>query len=414
MSSTTREPNRADEGDQPLRPVVVEQMTAFQAMKVTAAVLFVLGLTWLLLRISEILLLLVFGILLGAAVDPLVNQMRRRGFSRGQAILAIYGVILLALGVALALIVPPLFDQAQVLVANGPEYLERFRGWVETSQFSFVRTYGGLAIDRAERFFENPGTTTSIPVSQLTQALGLLTSFVGVAFTTVSALIVAYYWMTEKAIIKRLILGLFPIERRDRAHALWDEIEFKFGGWARGQVVLMLIIGVISTIAYAALGLPFWFLLGIWAGVTELIPFIGPFLGGGLAFLVAITESWEKAVIVLVFVVILQQVEGNVIVPRVMRNAVGLTPLTVILAVLVGGALLGILGAILAIPVAAAVQVLISELLRTREETDDEVARSILSDRADGNRGQGERDRAIVAEPVAFVETRDDRPLRSR
>ncbi|MBA3414033.1 MAG: AI-2E family transporter, partial [Chloroflexia bacterium] len=98
----------------------------------------------------------------------------------------------------------------------------------------------------------------------------------------------------------------------------------------------------------------------------------------GLAFLVALTESWQKAVIVLIFVVILQQLEGNVIVPRVMQNAVGLTPLSVLLAVLVGGSLLGPLGAILAIPVAAAVQVLISELLRTREETDDEAQRPFL------------------------------------
>jgi predicted PurR-regulated permease PerM len=134
----------------------------------------------------------------------------------------------------------------------------------------------------------------------------------------------------------------------------------------------MVIIGAASTIAYGAMGLPFWFLLGIWAGLTELIPFIGPFLGGGLAFIVALTVDWQTAVKVLIFVVILQQLEGNVIVPRVMRNAVGLTPLTVILAVLVGNALLGPLGAILAIPVAAAVQVMVSELLRTREEADDD------------------------------------------
>jgi predicted PurR-regulated permease PerM len=284
----------------------------------------------------------------------------------------------------LAVVVPPLIGQGQELVTNAPSYLDRFEQWVLASGNDAIRTYGGRAINRARELLQNPGAFTAsggpfqIEAGQVTQALGFLTSFVGIVFTVVSAMIVAYYWMTEKAIIKRLVLGLFPMDRRDRAHALWDEIEDKLGGWARGQVLLMLIIGGVSTVVYGALGLPSFFLLGIWAGITELIPFIGPFLGGGLAVIVAFTEGWQKAAVVLLFVIVLQQLEGNVIVPRVMRNAVGLTPLSVILAVLVGSTLLGPLGAILAIPVAAAVQVLISELLRTREETDDDEAGSPL------------------------------------
>ncbi|CAA9563095.1 MAG: hypothetical protein AVDCRST_MAG59-2757, partial [uncultured Thermomicrobiales bacterium] len=265
-----------------------------------------------------------------------------------------------------------------VLIAGVPDYLTRVRELAATSSIPIVRQLGTDALANldniVQQFIEDP----PIQAAQITQALDVLTSFVGIVFTTLSSMIVAYYWMTEKAIIKRLILGFFPLDRRDRAHLLWDSIEHKLGGWARGQVVLMLIIGIGSTIVYAILGLPFWFLLGIFAGLTEVIPIIGPFLGGGLALLVALGDSWQKAVVVLVFVVVLQQVEGNVIVPRVMRNAVGLTPLSVLLAVLVGSALLGPLGAILAIPVAAAVQVLISELLRTREEENDEPQRPVM------------------------------------
>jgi predicted PurR-regulated permease PerM len=151
---------------------------------------------------------------------------------------------------------------------------------------------------------------------------------------------------------------------------MWDEIESKAGGWARGQAVLMLVIGVVSTVAYSPLifDLNFWLFLGIWAGLMELIPFIGPWLGGGLAVLVALTDSWQKAVLVAVFVFVINQAEASFLVPRVMRNAVGLSPLSVILAVLVGGALLGPIGAILSIPVAAVVQVLVTGLLRVRDE----------------------------------------------
>jgi predicted PurR-regulated permease PerM len=113
--------------------------------------------------------------------------------------------------------------------------------------------------------------------------------------------------------------------------------------------------------------LPFWLALAIWAGLTEAIPFIGPFLGGGTAALVALTDSPEKALWVVIFAVVLQQVEGAVLVPRVMKNAVGMSPLTVVLAVLIGNALAGLMGSLLAIPIGAAIQVLVSNLLRGQD-----------------------------------------------
>ena len=379
MSSQAPEELRSDLS----RPVViVEPMTPVRAMQITLAVLFVLGLVWLAIQVAEIILILVFGILLAAAVDPIVDHLRRRGLSRGQSILVIYGVLFLAISGALLLIVPPLVTQAQVLIAGVPDYIAQARQFAATSNIPVISDLAQTRRTDVSGVVEDVLSDPPIEAAQVTQAIEFVTSFVGVIFTTVSVMIVAYYWMTERAIIKRLILGLFPLDQRDRAHGLWDDIEDKFGGWARGQVVLMLIIGVTSTIAYGLLGLPFWFLLGIWAGVTELIPFVGPFLGGGLALLVALGDSWQKALVVLGFVIVLQQLEGNVIVPRVMRNSVGLSPLTVILAVLVGSALLGILGAVLAIPVAAAVQVLVSELLRAREEEDDRSQRPILGGRA--------------------------------
>jgi hypothetical protein len=155
------------------------------------------------------------------------------------------------------------------------------------------------------------------------------------------------------------------LEQRDRAFIIWEEIERRIGGWARGQMTLCLVIGVISTFAYLGLGLKYWLALGLWAGFTELIPFIGPILGGAAAFAVALTDSWQKALVVLAFVVVLQQLESAVLVPRVMRSSVGMSPLTVVLAVLVGSTLSGPLGAILAIPIGAAVQAIVQEAGRS-------------------------------------------------
>ncbi|HEU5433504.1 MAG TPA: AI-2E family transporter, partial [Thermomicrobiales bacterium] len=380
------------------QPVVyIQPITPARAMAITLAVLFVLGAVWLLIQIREIVLLLILGILLAAAIEPIVNRLRRAGLSRGQSILVVYGAIVVAVAALLALVVPPLYQQGYGFVTNIPDFLARFREQAVTSSNPTLRDAGVRSLDRAMALYDSWLKNPPIQATQVSQAIGFLTSFVGVVFTTFSVLIVAYYWMTEKGIIKRVILGIVPLARRDRAHRLWDEIELRLGGWARGQLVLMLAIGASATIAYAALQLPFWFLLGIWAGLTELIPFIGPWLGGGLAFIVALTDSWQKAVAVAVVVFLLQQLEGSVLVPRVMKNAVGLTPLAVILAILIGGTLLGPLGALLAIPVAAAVQVLVADLLREREEADDDrepaVAVSISTVRVEETAPETERAR---------------------
>ena len=156
-------------------------------------------------------------------------------------------------------------------------------------------------------------------------------------------------------------------------------------------------IGVLSTIAYWAIGLDFWLALGLIAGITEIIPFLGPILGGGAAVMVALTDSWQKALMVLIFAVALQQLEGAFLVPRVMRNAVGMTPLTVILAVLIGGSLAGILGAVLAIPVGAAAQVLVGELLYNRADDPDNRIRRKREARTSGSEPSL---KAANAEPV--------------
>ncbi|HUG13415.1 MAG TPA: AI-2E family transporter [Thermomicrobiales bacterium] len=335
----------------------------------TAAVLLVIGIAWVLIQIRPILIILLLGIILGTAIDPLVMRLRRFGLSRGQGILVVYAGIISLLAAAIYFIIPPLVRQAVDLFNDVPNIVANLREQASASNSEFIRTTGVRSLDRGLRAYEEFRESPPIEGSM---AYAFATSVVGIVFTTFSVLIVAFYWMTEKAIIKRLVLDLFPLDKRERAHAVWDEIEFKLGGWTRGQSILCVALGVTSAIAYWAIGLEFWLALGIWAGLTGLIPFIGPVLGGSAAFIVALADSWQKALMVIVIILILQQLEGAVLVPRVMRNAVGMTPLSVILAVFIGGTLLGIIGAVIAIPIAAALQVLIQALLRSRAEQDSD------------------------------------------
>jgi predicted PurR-regulated permease PerM len=199
-------------------------------------------------------------------------------------------------------------------------------------------------------------------------AIGLLTGIGGGVIGFVTVLIISYYYLMEKEWIRRLALSAATPETRVRVSRIWDEVELKVGDWLRGQLTLCLVIGVTATIGYGLMGISFWPLLGLWAGITEIIPILGPWLGGIPAVIIALTQGWEKALLVIGFVVLLQLTENAILVPRVMRGAVGLTPLTVFIAILAGTEFAGVAGALLAIPVAAVIQVLLSNYTQARRE----------------------------------------------
>lgn len=331
----------------------------------TAVVLAVIGLAWVLIQIRSIVFLLLLGIVFAAAIEPLVYRLRRAGLRRGQAIIVVYVCLLAVAGIGLNLLIPALVGQIAALDEAIPDIFTELRQQALESGNRFLRQTGYQTLLRIETTYLRIRNGPEIGQDQ---ALGAASSVLGIIFTAVTLMIVAFYWMTEKATIKRVVLELIPFPKRARAHAIWDEIEYRIGGWTRGQLLLMLIIGLCSGAAYYIIDLRYWLALAIWAGLTEAVPFIGPFIGGGTAALIALADSPEKALQVVIFATVLQQLEGAVLVPRVMRDAVGMSPLTVILAVLVGGTLAGLPGSLLAIPVGAAVQVLISNLLRHRDD----------------------------------------------
>lgn len=353
------------------------ELTPGKMMVLTASALAVIGVAWVAVQIRSLFALVIIGMIFAAAIEPLVNRLRRRGLTRVQAILTVYIGILALLAFAALLIVPPLLNQASNLVDDVPNILQELRRQAADSPNGFINTTIWDALLRAERAWNE---FRAEPPIEGQQAVTLASSTLSGLLSIVTVLMVAFYWLTEKATIKRLLISVFPANRREAVAEIWETIEFKLGGWTRGQLLLCLIIGTLSTTAYFLLDLPFWLALGIFAGITEIVPFIGPIVGGGAAVTIALTDSWQKALIVLVFVVLLQQLESALLVPRVMRHAVGMSPLTVILAVLIGGQIGGILGSILAIPVGAMIQVFLSVILRGRihpsEVRDEDVPRN--------------------------------------
>ena len=324
------------------------------------SLLIVLLIFYLLVQIRLIVLLIMLALLFATVLDGPVSRLERRGMPRPAAILTIYACIILAV-VGLGMVFVPLLSaEFRQFSAQAPGIVEDVAGSWRTSDNALLSRTGYRWLKQLQFRLENPTPPTG------GTAIGFL-STTGVAiFGLVAMFVIGFYYLMEKHLFKRLLLAQLAPETRERVNYLWNEVESKVGDWLRGQLVLCLIIGGLAGLGYALLDVRFWLLLAVFAGITEAVPIIGPWIGGVPAFMLALIDSWNKAIAVAVFLIVLQFLENSVLVPRVMRGAVGLSPLTVFLAVLAGAAFMGPLGALLAIPFAAALQVIVTDALHTR------------------------------------------------
>ncbi|MFW6075522.1 MAG: AI-2E family transporter [Chloroflexota bacterium] len=315
---------------------------------------------YLVIEVRIVVLLLIFAILFATIIERPVIRLEHRGLPRAGAIISVYvGIFAAIIGISF-FIVPPITQEAMLFWDEAPTLIEDLAEEWRTSGNSLLSTTGYRLLSQLQFRIENPPPPTG------NTAIGLLGSIGGVSFGIVATFVIGFYYLMEKQLFRNLVLDLMARNNRERVNTLWDEVESKVGDWLRGQITLMIIIGVSAGVGYMILDLRFWLLLAVVAGITEAIPIIGPWIGGIPAVAVALVDSWEKALIVAVFLGLLQLAENTILVPRVMRGAIGLSPLAVFIAVMAGGQFAGVLGAFLALPVAAAVQVVIQDEIRLR------------------------------------------------
>jgi predicted PurR-regulated permease PerM len=265
------------------------------------------------------------------------------------------GIVLISL-----IVVPPITTEARIFWEELPTIVGDLAEEWRTSPNPFLSTTGYRFLVQLEFRIENPPPPTG------DTAISLITSTGGIIFGIIATFVIGFYYLMEKRLVRQVALDFVRPEARERFNTIWDDVEVKVGDWLRGQLLLMLTIGVLAGIGYAIIGVRFWLLLAVVAGITELIPIVGPWIGGIPAVAIALIDSWQKAILVAAFLVLLQLAENTILVPRIMRNAVGLSPLAVFIAVLAGAEFYGPLGALLALPVAAALQVIIQDSLRMR------------------------------------------------
>lgn len=324
---------------------------------------------WGLYHLRDVLLLLYLAALLAIGFSPIVRLIERqrllpvgtRRFPRWLAILVLYVFIISALVSVGMVIVPPLVSQAQDLWDQRAQLFERAQdalhqlGILSGEYITFEQ-----AVERA------PGAATDATV--MTAVLGAVRGVVGGIVGFITVLILTFYFLVDARTLQATFLRLFPAGERARVDAITRTITVKVSAWLGGQLLLGGIIGATSAIGLWLLGIPFFYVLALLSAFGEMIPVVGPILAAIPAVLVASTVSLQKAVLVIIFFVVQQQFENHVLVPKVMSRQVGVNAVTVIVALLVGGRLLGIVGALLAVPTAAILQVLFAELLDLKEK----------------------------------------------
>lgn len=377
----------------PSRPYVWTFRRVVWATLVLLAV--VLGF-WLLYRFSQVVFILFIAIVLGTVIRPVVAWLHQRGLSKVSGVILVYFLLLVLLAGFLFLLLPLIVKQGTTIASAVPGYYQGLRTWMGNSPNQFVVRLGDFL----------PATLTGLNPMQQTgqeviasagQALGYVTLAAKAIFLIMVILVLVFYWTLDGPRTIQSFLLLVPQGRRENISELIATMETKLGFYIAGQGVLCLVIGVMSLFAYLLIGLPNALVLALLAGVLEAVPMIGPLLGAIPAALVALSIGPHKLIWVIVATVIIQQLENSLLAPRVMRKAVGVNPFVSLLAIFAFGSLFGIAGALMAIPIAAIVQLLLDRFVFHPATTDREVSagrdsasrlRYEAQDLADDLRGQ--------------------------
>jgi predicted PurR-regulated permease PerM len=346
-------------------PSLVLQWTAAGTLGVLLMLLAAYGLY----VVRSILVLVLIALFVAVSLEPAVYWLANRGLRRSVAVTIVVLALVVLTGVFLWSIVPPLVDQGGRLIADLPGYLRRL-----STQSSVVRDI----TDRYDLTDQLSGLVAEIPSRLAGGALGFVQKLFGVLASTLTVLVLAIYFMADMPRLQHGLVRLFPQRRRARVAEIVDVAVEKVGGYMIGNIIISLIAGVSTFICLEIVRVPFALPLAVTVALTDLIPMIGATLGAAICVVVSLftVDIWPGAIVVLIFFVAYQQLENYLIAPRVMRNTVDLSSVAILLVALIGGVLLGLVGAIMAIPIAATIKVVVARSIAARTSVENNVPQS--------------------------------------
>lgn len=345
-------------------------MMTTQKIDITSSTVFriilVLIVFWFLYIIRDILLMLLAAFVVASAVEPVANWLQRYKVPRALTVIFVYLIILAVLSSVVTLMIPPLTEQVVQLAQTLPQVVDKLQQWggvvLPGSQEAIVSPLQDVLL----RFGDNLANV-GLNIFQQTRTL-----FSGI-FSLLFVFILAFYLVVEKDALKKLFRLVVPRDHVAYAEHVVDRVQRNIGLWVLAQLALAVVIGLVVGVGLWLLGVKYALVLGLLAGVMEIVPVIGPIVAAIPAVLVALSQSLFLGLATLVFFVLVQQAENNVLVPNIMRKATGLHPLVVLIAVLLGARLAGLTGVILSVPVATIVNILMSDFFKSAA-ADEELA----------------------------------------
>ncbi len=308
--------------------------------------------------IRDIIALFFVSLILASIINPLASWFQSKKMSRGLAVLLLYTGIIALIAAVLTMLVPAVLIESRDLASNSGSLWSQM-----LSTFGPLREFAaahGLSDDlqqAAASASDNVGAAAAGVFATLT---GIVTGFASL----VIVLVVAFYLVVSEDALKRLFRNLAPEAYQPYLVDLFQRIEKSIGSWVRGQLILSLVIGVVFYVTLKILGVKYALVLALTAGVAESIPYVGPIFSAIPAILIALTDSPLKALLVGIMCIVIQQAENHILVPKVMQKATGLHPIVSIFSLLIGVKVAGLLGALLAIPVAMMLGIIVSDGFR--------------------------------------------------
>jgi predicted PurR-regulated permease PerM len=341
----------------------IARRTSVVAWTAIAIVIGVALLLWFLQAASAILLVLFVAIIFAEAIRPLVMRLNRWFVPRWLATLIVYLLVFAVVGGLVYLLVQPLVGQLVTFSAQVPGYVGQIERILAQSR-DLNQYFPILGTNIGSQLSGDIGSQLTQLTHQVVQwVLAVPQTLFTIVFDLVVTLFLAFYWLNATDGLREFTVSLFPATAQPVVDGLIHEIGYRLGGYVRGVVTNMFVIGILAGLADLVLGVPYPLLLGIFAGLMEAVPIIGPYISAVPALLLALTISPIKMVEVIIAYVVVQVFENNTLVPLVMDRAVGVNPLLTLLAVLIGGVIFGIPGALLAVPVTSVLQTLFLRVL---------------------------------------------------
>jgi predicted PurR-regulated permease PerM len=322
----------------------------YKAMATTAGVLVVVGVAWGLLSLMEVWMILVGALLLAATLSPAVAFLVQHRFPRLLAVSITFITVAAGVGVVFVVLIPGIMAQGQELAARLPGYASDLQDLLSKLHAAHP------AIPEGTQVMGFVGEQASVVLGN---AFSLTTRFVWILVVVLSILFLALFMLLDGARLQNNLVRLVPIPQKSHIPALLHTVQERVGQYMLGVAFICGLAGVVTWAALAIMGVPYALLIGAVTTILQVVPFVGPLFGGGIAFLIGLSKSPETAVWTLVAYVVIQQVIGQFFFPLIMGRTIGMHPVWVMMAILIGGSLYGLVGAFVAIPVAITISIVL-------------------------------------------------------